>query len=688
MRLLTYFSAVAALAGLLYLGSPLRGANDPIEDLRRDLGVRVYDPGGNPEALAARRKTLTADIAQLRGVGDMRKAAMLNEWRDQDEDRAIATIDRAARDGLMHKLRQVLRDAMKSGDQTARLAAATMVGDMGVSIRGPSWPTRAADNTHEGIVISVTGDKLVMKGTSIDTSEHTFTLPTDATILLDGKPAILNDLTPGQDIRVTQKAGDTAQLTKIEARTGKPDPGGFSRTMAPDLANLIEHDPDPAVRSAAAQALANINPPPPVAAGALRSLLNNNDPVLRRAASSSLTNLMQRISQLNPVHGSKNILGIEATPAEIVQTGRAVVPVAAIGLADPDPQVRRNSADAIRLAGVALLDMLPTPEDRRIVMPPENPLKRQPLGLSETTPEDVRPLAQALLLQATTVARASRDPDEGVRLRACRALEDMAIARQRITGKGGSDITFPPPGGDDGGSSRLDTRHEYVAFARAQTQPQTAAQAIKATLATVPKNLLDPDVAVRLAALDYLEMLGPDAAPAAPAIIAAFRDPNLFVRWAATRVLGKIGPVHLNESIPALARLLSDPDLDVRVTAAAVLEHFGNDAAPAADAIARAVNRGDAEFRIAALRALQAIGPAAADHVPAVVRALNHPDERVRRAAAIVLGRLGPAAQAAEPALRRALNDKDAEVRKNASDALLDIIPTPSSEPPPSDSSR
>jgi HEAT repeat protein len=551
---------------------------------------------------------LTADIAELRGVGDMRRAVMLNEWLDQDQELAIATIDRTLRDGLLQRLLQTLRDTMKSGDATARLAAATMIGEIGISIRG------------------ATGN------------------------------------------------------------VGLPDPGGFSRSMAPDLANLVENDPDPAVRSAAAQALASINPPPQVAAGALRSLLNNRDPVLRRAASSSLMNLMQRIIQLNPVRG-KNILGVEASPAEIVQTGRAVVPVAAIGITDPDPQVRRNSADTIRLAGVALLDMLPSAEDRRLAMPPDSSVRRETLGITEATPEVVRPLAQALLLQATTMARASRDPDPGVRIRACQALEDMATARQRITGRGGSDITFPPPGGDDGGSSRLDTRHEYIAFARAQTQPQTAAQAIEATLKTVPKNLRDPDVAVRLAALDFLEMLGPDAAPAAPALIAALRDPNLFVRWAATRTLGKIGPVNLNESIPALARLLSDPDLDVRVTAAAVLEHFGKDAAPAADAIARAVNRGDAEFRIAALRALQAVGPRTGDHVPVVVTALGHPDERVRRAAAIVLGRLGLAARAAEPALRRALNDKDAEVRKAASDALLDIIPPPSSEQPSSSGS-
>jgi len=75
----------------------------------------------------------------------------------------------------------------------------------------------ATGNTHEGIVVSVSGDKLVCKGTGLDTTEHTFTVPTDATIMLDGKTAMLSDLKPGQKIRVTRKAGDRTQLTKIEA---------------------------------------------------------------------------------------------------------------------------------------------------------------------------------------------------------------------------------------------------------------------------------------------------------------------------------------------------------------------------------------------------------------------------------------------------------------------------------------
>jgi large exoprotein involved in heme utilization and adhesion len=71
--------------------------------------------------------------------------------------------------------------------------------------------------THEGIIVSVTGDKLVCKGTGLDSTEHSFTVPTDTTIMLDGKTAMLSDLKPGQKIRVTKKTGDRTQLTKIEA---------------------------------------------------------------------------------------------------------------------------------------------------------------------------------------------------------------------------------------------------------------------------------------------------------------------------------------------------------------------------------------------------------------------------------------------------------------------------------------
>lgn len=71
-------------------------------------------------------------------------------------------------------------------------------------------------NTHEGTVVSITGQKLVMK-TKADDTEHTHTVAQDATITCDGKKCELSDLKPGQKIRVTTKKNDREMVTKLEA---------------------------------------------------------------------------------------------------------------------------------------------------------------------------------------------------------------------------------------------------------------------------------------------------------------------------------------------------------------------------------------------------------------------------------------------------------------------------------------
>ncbi len=70
--------------------------------------------------------------------------------------------------------------------------------------------------THEGKVVSVSGQKLTMtmKG---ETTEHTHTIAKDAKITLDGKPATVEDLKPGMRIKVTTPKNDLKTATKIEA---------------------------------------------------------------------------------------------------------------------------------------------------------------------------------------------------------------------------------------------------------------------------------------------------------------------------------------------------------------------------------------------------------------------------------------------------------------------------------------
>lgn len=139
-----------------------------------------------------------------------------------------------------------------------------------------------------------------------------------------------------------------------------------------------------------------------------------------------------------------------------------------------------------------------------------------------------------------------------------------------------------------------------------------------------------------------LGSLGPEAEPAAGALIAALRHTNADVPRAAARALGRIGlPV-----IPALKEALTDP----------------NDST-----------------RRYAVESLGWIGPPA---VPMLIEALRNDNSLVRITAARALGRLGPEAKLAAPALLEPVDDPDAQVCSAAAAALIAIGRAPEGEPP------
>ena len=78
--------------------------------------------------------------------------------------------------------------------------------------------TFAADDaksaTHEGKLVSITGNKLVM--TNQDNKEHSHTLTDDAKLTLDGKVCQAADLKPGTRIRVTTPVADKSMANRIE----------------------------------------------------------------------------------------------------------------------------------------------------------------------------------------------------------------------------------------------------------------------------------------------------------------------------------------------------------------------------------------------------------------------------------------------------------------------------------------
>lgn len=74
---------------------------------------------------------------------------------------------------------------------------------------------KAVERTHDGKVVSVSSEKLVMTG--LDGKEHSHGLANDAKLTLDGKSCQADELKTGFRIRVTLNDEATKLVTKIEA---------------------------------------------------------------------------------------------------------------------------------------------------------------------------------------------------------------------------------------------------------------------------------------------------------------------------------------------------------------------------------------------------------------------------------------------------------------------------------------
>ncbi len=67
---------------------------------------------------------------------------------------------------------------------------------------------------HDGNVVSIIGNKLVM--TSKEDGEHSHTMTADAKLTLDGTACNADDLKPGTRIRVTTQGADKSVVNRIE----------------------------------------------------------------------------------------------------------------------------------------------------------------------------------------------------------------------------------------------------------------------------------------------------------------------------------------------------------------------------------------------------------------------------------------------------------------------------------------
>jgi HEAT repeat protein len=446
------------------------------------------------------------------------------------------------------------------------------------------------------------------------------------------------------------------------------DKSGMGHDLAADLASVIKNDPSPVVRAAAARALGQILPDPKLAGQVLGEALGSPEVAVRRGAAAGLAAMVRIITEI--ATSSEGALRVDL--ADVAAAGQAAVRAAERGFADTDADVRVLSADVFEQAASALANTVPRPSATEETGP------RSFRGeFVQEAQVKLRPLMEALQAEAPTLARALSDPQTRVRLQAARAFEDIAQARdllRRVAGGVAPQAPSPKPKGTTGKNGGT------IRTTALQNGPAPAADdpllgALKPGISALARAATDPSFEVRLKALDAIETIGPDASTATPALAKESRDPNLFVRWAVARALGKVGLDYPQIAVPALARLLQDQDFDVNIAAARALSRFGPAAAAALPDLIKALNASDAEKRKEVLRTLQSIGTDGTAAIPAIIERVSDPDPSVRQAAASLLGHFGPAASAAVPALRRALDDTDVDVRRAATDALLSIQP-------------
>ncbi len=400
------------------------------------------------------------------------------------------------------------------------------------------------------------------------------------------------------------------------------------------LPELIKQagSPDAGVRLAVANSLGRFTFGTEAAVPAIAELMADKDAGVRRAAAEALVRqareggytLVEALPGENPEDRYSN------PRASLPSSPKVILAVALKGLKSDDSEVRRSSLSSIAEAARRVKQFL---SDRQGI-----PLEAKGSAISPEVHDSMKAL-EAMIPAVAAVLKQESDDN----IPACEAIEQLALLRLtvlRAQDKGDSTDPFRDP--------------------------------LKKALPGLAAVLGSRNVESRLAALYALEEFESEGRFISAEVAKALGDTDPDVRWAAARVLGRMAPAGDTEAVPALAKVVRDESVDVRITALAALERYGASAASEVKAIRQALSAKDAQTRLWATRALAAVGPKGREEVrEGLSKALGDEEVRIRRLAAEGLIAFAPHDEPTTKALRKALTDSDDEVRRNASRALL-----------------
>ena len=176
----------------------------------------------------------------------------------------------------------------------------------------------------------------------------------------------------------------------------------------------------------------------------------------------------------------------------------------------------------------------------------------------------------------------------------------------------------------------------------------------------------------RRVALGFFERVGPGGKAAVPTLIDLVKDKKQPVfHQQAIHVLGQIGPA-AREAVPTLREVLKTGAVFDRYRAAEALAWIDVEGDSAARALGEMLQAEDVRKSTLVPTIIYAIpsGPAGKEAVPALVEGLKSPGASARQNYILALRRIGPAAKEAAPALKELLASPDRLTRTEAAVTL------------------
>lgn len=522
--------------------------DEPVEDLRAILRSSSSDAKMRAQQLAPK-------VDHLQALADLRQAACLREWRDEDPDPLIAAVDQDYRRQVIRKLEQEASLILRRGDTASRLAVLGILNDLGASTRGAEG--------RQGLA-HVFGPDLAVLTIRGDLTERAAAARTLGLINPDRDVALqaFSKLAsaPEADLRQAAVEGMASWMrvmTHLATRAKGID--GVDASISElvqlgcallPLAGRTMADNEVGVRRASVDVATQ-------AAIALRKIVEEQSRLARMDASfldeGPGRNLREELMPL--------ILALKAQATGLSKA-----------LADADTEVRLKSRLALENMTLPQLKLL------------------QPTTVAQTSGSAASdPLLAGLQATAQALATGLSDKDVRGRRAAIDVLETMGPAA------GGATTAL---------TTALSDSDRFVRWAAARTLGKIGSPQANEAVPALGVLLNDPDLDLRLAAVVALARFGSASKGALADVLRALGSTDAELRIACMQVLVNISDSDAVDSVSRIRGCLTDGDARVRKMAAEILGKFGPRALDAAEDLRKALQDSDAAVAKAAGDAL------------------------------------------------------------------------------------